>query len=91
MTDLYEQMEERNEVVVSMFRTAESDIDVASEKGAFAFIIGESLTDALCIEGDISGDGKFASATVAGYRDGEPVDVSVMEIDGKVMVTLSLD
>ena len=91
MTDLYDEMESRNEVVVSMFRTENADMDDAPDKGAFAFIIGDSLDDALAVEGDIDGDGKFCSATIQGYRHGQPAEVQVMELDGKVMITLPLD
>lgn len=91
MTDLYDEMESRNEVVVSMFRTGAADMDQPPDKGAFAFIIGDSLDDALAVEGDIDGDGRWCSATVAGYRNGEPAPVQVMELDGRVMITLPLD
>lgn len=91
MKDLYEKMEERNEVVVSMFRQVEADMDNLPDKGAFAFIIGDSLEDALSVEGDIDGDGRWCSVTIAGYRNGEPAPVQLMELDGKMMITLPLD
>lgn len=90
--NLYEEMEERNEVVISMFRQAESDMDGLPDKGAFAFIIGATLEDALAVEGDIDGDGRQATATIYGVRNGEHVPVQVMELlDGKIMISLPLD
>jgi len=90
MGTLIEQLESRTEYVITLIRAAGSDVDREPGTNAFAFVLGSSSDDAIVVEGGVSGDGLSATATIWAVRDGRRADLSTLEIDGQIMLTLPL-
>ena len=85
MVDIAAQLEERFEYVVTMMRQIDVTIDEPDGKGAFAFILGVDSENCLIIEGNLTGDGNEAQATIYGIQEGRRGEISTFELDGQIM------
>jgi hypothetical protein len=90
LDDLRKVLAERTEYVITFHRLTEVDMDTDPNKNAFAFLIGSDSDNAIVVEGDISGDGMTATATVWAVSGGKRADMSMIEIDGQIMHSIPL-
>lgn len=92
MNELLEDLESRTQYVVTLWRTGEEDMDREAPTNAFAFVIGKEESNALVIEGSVSGDGKSAVVTAwATTQDGEKLEPQTTVFDRTVMISQHLD
>jgi hypothetical protein len=86
LAKLCARLEDRFEYVITMGRHEEESMDDTGT-GAFAFIIGGDSDNALVLECAIAGDGAAGQFTIYGLTDGERVPLSMVEMNGEVMIS----
>lgn len=90
MTTIVHELEERFQFVVTLMRQLPDSMDDEGRKGAFAFVIGTDSDNCLVIEGSTSGDGAEASATIWSVQGGKRGALSMLELDGQVLLSIPL-